>query len=352
MNTTIFGDVLSRETETILNVDDIIVMIKFMFKRIKAVEFGKYIKSRFGMSGAESIQIRNDMERNGYFLFHLKPYLFYCFKNNIRKKRKCMALARRFSIRGRDAKLVQFMFSDEIQNALAPIKDYPALRPKRIIAQVDRIISEVRGYTQKFVRRKHSFIVKNPHNAITFDDIASELISHGIQHVMLTYPKIQSTLHATNIAKRAIHNNGINYINSMTRQCRANTQRDDNGEFYSTVIAINTEVQKSMESEFADDDYQQKIESLLTCQSLLSSYSGKKQQALRILFGFYDAEFSKWLMENGKYESHRQRNDYLYEDLLRRGSTNWYFGYMAHHFKVSKSKIIQLGYDAAKKIAA
>lgn len=101
---------------------------------------------------------------------------------------------------------------------------------------VGYVLENTEEYTAKFVNAKLRFIVQS--NGIRPEDIQNDLFSWALYAIYRAYPKVESPLHAVNIAKQAIHNRGINFIKENTSQSRERFTKHADGTFGSVHVPI------------------------------------------------------------------------------------------------------------------
>lgn len=322
---------------------------------IPSTVFSKKLSELLDIDYKEASQLRKNIDNNGYLMFNLKPFLFYCLKNNIKKKKQVIDICHEFQVHVKDISMVKIMFKDKIFSKLKPLCKYAALSFKKLKSQVDKLPMKLFGHTRKFIYSKMRFIINNQHYAVEAEDLVNELVAKGIYNVLATYPKIESLKHAENIAKRAIQNNGVNMIYFYTCAQRGVVRRSEDGEtFYSNIIPLTTKTEEVIDTIACPSvantlDCSISTESWIVTNQVINSFIKKKRRIVSCLMGIRDEKFSTWLIENTE-KKHRLYNDDLFDDLMLKSNIYRYFKYLAEFSGYSVKEIIEIGKQAASML--
>ena len=160
------------------------------------------------------------------------------------------------------------------------------------------VCKETEQWRKKFAYRKLRFVYQG--NGMEQDDIVHELMVHGLRSLGVTYPRIDSELHAVNIAKRSMHNQGMTIIKAATTE-KSRRIVNTNGGFESVVTTI-TEVQANTlpcyaaTQAFVNLDYKNLEE------RILGNLSGKKRLFVELLGGRPNLSFDAFLSTRRKSE--------------------------------------------------
>lgn len=322
------------------------MFVAFLFAHINSAKFTRIIKREFPEATNDQVkEFRKSLNSNGYILFNLKPYIFRAFKRDCRKKIECKQIGNDFGVDPSDLKLVLCCWANQsMEQHMTLLADqYPALAPKTLHKKIRRIASENRLFAHKFVLRKMRFIWKNPHNSTTANDLTTDQLITGIQSVMVKFPRIETMDHASNIARRGIHNGGINTIKTFTRKSRAVITGDGEGGFVGKVGFFDDSTETAAMSDHKPNDVQV-LEGRINVQQLLSFYKGPKKVAVKALMGLHLNEFSAWLEDNAA-SRHRIPNDELFDAFMERNALDQYERYLVQYLGIDQQRIVSLKHD-------
>lgn len=173
---------------------------------------------------------------------------------------------------------------------------------------LEAILEEVRLFTRKFVYRKLRFVVEA--NGLEFEDIIMELYGKAINTLYFYYPNIDSQLHAVNIAKRVIHNHGINVIMKYNSAKLGRIQKDVKG-FINNTINIDSAIRSTALKDELNIDVMKSLSTSITggstseenfilaldVKKILSTASKKRSDFIRLLMGEFNHDYTLWLRE-------------------------------------------------------
>lgn len=171
------------------------------------------------------------------------------------------------------------------------------------LTRFDKVVSDVLScrefevYLNRFIYKKLRFIIQSYGDS--FDNIKSHLKEKALYHIYRTYPYFDTKLHMLNVAKRAAHNSGIDYIRHKTTQ--KNNRLNFDGEGY---VAVNVDIDSLHNLPLEDPGRFN-----APC---LSNFKFSKRASLylSLMQGVFDSEFSEYL---------GARNDeYVHEVTFRR----------------------------------
>lgn len=248
------------------------------------------------------IDIQSRITSDGYLIKNLKMYMWagYNMGTVIGKKRKELAAA--YKIKDDDVKLLDFLKEKTVTTGLKAMAADPVSRGSKSLKEIDELLvyvyDEVDVFTKKFVIRKLRFLTFSSHN--TIDDFVHELKLKGIHSIVTGFPMIQSRAHAVSLAKKAIHNHGINLIKMGTTQSRSNLIAIKEGEFLGAKISLDALMANggSHRVDAITEDHGSQIDRDLDLIAKLSNrYTGSKRIFIQLMSGEYSEEFSDWLSE-------------------------------------------------------
>ncbi|QJT71076.1 hypothetical protein GR11A_00038 [Vibrio phage vB_VcorM_GR11A] len=296
--------------------------------------------------GAESrvIDFQRDLSNTGYIIKNLKLFLVYHYNSKLFGVSQLLKPAKLFGLKVEDAKLINLLREDT--DALTKLdKLCKKLEKPLTVKEMDSLLISVNSklftYTSKFAGRKLRFATLGSH--LRIDDIASELRLLGMQGLLKAYPQMDSELHALNIAKRTIHNQGINMIHHFTSQGRCSLVREDDGTFSSLKVSLDvfdessgpTECSVAVSLDGSTVSAGDATSDLsMTYKRLIKAHKGSKKKFIKLLAGHYSPSFSRWLTKNSTYI---EQNDELFDRLQRRGSLSRYINLVSDYLGMSRS---------------
>jgi len=207
--------------------------------------------------------------------------------------------------------------------------------PPLLLAGMDNLVQDVLTdknfdvFTKKFIHRKMKFIMQSTGTAL--EDIQQDLFSWATYSIYRAYPKIESPIHAINIAKQAAHNRGINYIIESTSQSRQRLVKNADGTFSSknvplhSLLTVNGSKEtlsygnaltagingRSMEG-VRISSYDSGLDFKISYTKFCGKLSLKMQDLMKLWSGVYDEKFSKTLgVDNDEWYNHLQPKEYL-----------------------------------------
>jgi len=231
---------------------------------------------------------------------------------------------------------------------------YKPLTLQQMSKLVDEVVTEVDLYTTKFVQRKLRFVYEM--NGQTMTDIKQDLLGWGIYALYRAFPKIDSQLHAVNIAKQSIHNRGINLIMESTSQSRQRLQKKEDGTFVSKnlplqylltptgsnepltqcnhmIVSMGGGSANDLTLANIHDNYDLKI----SVRSFYTKLNPRWRRLLKIWSGVYDKEFSAHLgIDNDEWIDKVDRSEYLVKSSrflkFQDDAAKRFFVYLKKHF--------------------
>lgn len=308
-------------------------VLLYMFRGIGSTDLTDSVRKLDGSAKAFRLALLKD----GY-AFQIKAFIYYCFCHGINSEHKRFDKAiRHFKIRDADRKVLDILeWSDDLRKLLTKYKKkYKPLSLTTFKSNMDLVAQQVRVYANKYVGKKMRFITSAHHYDI--HDLSAELVCHGVQGVMATYPCIESVLHAQNILKRTMHNKGCNVISHYTTQSRGAVYKNKDGTFSSRKLSYETLLnERGVDSDSfltagsdgvavfgtVGDKLENSNDNLIDAQRLLASAKGKRRRLLLLLSGKVDRKFTRWLQENKKLKADEDNEDF-YDKVLTSKAEKW-----------------------------
>lgn len=232
------------------------------------------------------------IDNSGYILKNCKVFAYrYAYR---RYTGGALPNYERYGIHEADVDLLKRLNLDNID-----MGRYKAASLKRFDKVVSDVLSckEFEVYLSRFIHKKLRFIIQSYGDS--FDNIKSHLKEKALYHIYRTYPYFDTKLHMLNVAKRAAHNAGIDYIRHKTSQ--KNNRLVFDGEGY---MALNVDIDSLHHLPTEDPG---RINA-----PCLTNFKFSKRAALylSLMQGEFDSEFSEYL---------GTRNDvYVHEVTFRR----------------------------------
>ncbi|QJT70901.1 hypothetical protein GR7B_00103 [Vibrio phage vB_VcorM_GR7B] len=281
---------------------------------------------------ARVIGFQAELSNRGYLLKNLKLYLLAMAHQEFKTSAHLIKWAKAYKITLEDAKLIWMLKKDngswkQLQKLCSKVEKPITLREMDdLLVQVN---SQLFTYTAKFAGKKLRFATLGSH--LRIEDIASELRLLGIQGLMKAYPAMDNELHALNIAKRTIHNQGINLIFQYTSQRNSVLVKGDDGTFTSLKVSLDVFDESTGPSDCSlvtsidgslttTGDTESDL--CVTYHKLLKKYRGREKKFIKLLSGTYSGSFTRWLSRNTRYTE--EQNDDLFVRLQRRGAMTRY----------------------------
>ncbi len=274
--------------------------IQYMFKHISAAQFTSLFREAVGNKNFRVIELRRTLVNKGYYVKNLKLWLYYWYKTKTPVNAKAL---KSFHIREEDSTLHRTLNTDSLDmfETIAK-KGYKEKTILEFDQAVERQIHETATFIRKFVYRKMRFIFEM--HGMDPDDICKKLTADGLQAVMFTYPRIETTEHLANILKRTAHNSGVNFIETYTTKGRARLRSNTKVNEDSRVVVplSSPEVQAFLSADengtLIDGTTTDTMTVKLSVSRKTSKYRGRKRRFLSLISGEYDAEFSDYLKKN------------------------------------------------------
>lgn len=275
---------------------------------------------------------RNALVSDGYILKNIKGFLLHAVSaGHTRNYRLAARSARKYGVQDTDVVLAKYVHrSTRLQ---ATLNKYTQTYPILSLPDIDTTLTDVAQDLQKwasiFTRRKLTFICQS--NSLDREDMVAELTARALQAVLVTYPCFESTMHATNVAKRAMHNHGINLIMHYTSKGRGILFANGDGTFSSKRVSYDAlaATHFSQQSNDSEPTYEglelvthdTQLDTRVAVRSMLEKTPGKKRRFLLYLMGEYCEAFTSWLQEHQITSS---PNDEYYDRLAQAGNTQRY----------------------------
>ena len=220
---------------------------------------------------------------------------------------------------------------------------YRCHKPKVYDKHLTDVLQQLHGYTNRFIWAKLRFLTMG--SETTVDDLFMELQYYALYAIMRQYPKVESKLHLVNIAKRAIHNFGINIIHHNTTRGRAVWDYNEEGQALNLIkssynmmfdsSAYKTQAVSSINGSTEEpyEDEQDKLNLKLSVLKVVNAQQGKRRRLLELLTGTYDVNFSSYLKGQGLKD-----NDEFFDFLERKDKLDTYIEHISNFLGVSTYK--------------
>lgn len=273
--------------------------VQYVFRFRSASAYKKLFENVVGEK-TRVIDLRRSLLSDGYVMKNLKLYLYY---THINRKQDPSDVSRAFHVKARDRYLYKAL-SVETRSHFARLKTEG--RNAMTLYGFDQALTgglaSVRDYTRKFVHRKMRFIMTSQSQEV--HDIAAHLEIDGMQAVMFFYPNIESNEHLINIMKRTIHNSGINYIDKFTTEKRNRIGKDETGSFIARTMPLHStsvlaELATVENGTLIDGTREDTLSLRIAVEKLLTKFTDKRQNFLKLLMGHYCENFTQYLKDAG-----------------------------------------------------
>lgn len=147
------------------------------------------------------------------------------------------------------------------------------------------------AYIGRFISKKMLFLTRS--YGVKRSDLESDMQAAALRAVYMHYPRFETLLHFTNVAKAAIHNTGISLITYHTSPARQRLFVNESGGYEATHV--NLDVMSGVE---APDEYMSHVKESLEVLVKLSHRYEMRPDVQRFLLccaGHYDEGFSDYL---------------------------------------------------------
>lgn len=148
---------------------------------------------------------------------------------------------------------------------------------------------EMRAYIGRYISKKMIFLVRSYN--VPRKDIEGDLMRAALAAIYKTYPKFESALHFTNVAKSAIHNSGMSLIAYHTRASRTRIVLNEEG-FFRAVNDSSEQLVDMLAPESYMDHAKDALQSLV---KLAPRMSEKVQQFLLAAAGHHNSGLSEFM---------------------------------------------------------
>ena len=222
--------------------------ILFMFRGIQSHEMTRLIGKHLASASQvitglpQRVQaLKDEVSADGYLMKDLKVYLYQYAHHQYSRERGESSYRRGRGIQKRDVRLERYVHRRRVATMMEEYLDryQPISRGKmddmlRSITSPDGRHSLV-TFSRKYVMRKMKFLTGPD---MTYDDIVQDLMCKCTMSMMKMYPCIESEAHFVNLAKRCIHNHGINIISHYTTKSRRPVMQTEDGNFVRTTVSL------------------------------------------------------------------------------------------------------------------
>lgn len=299
-------------------------LIQYIFRSLNYRSFGARLTKLAGGQRPNVKAVVECLSKSGLVMKNLKCWVLYSVKNKLGVKDTTM-LCKEWGLSPDDAVALTTSLQTKTLVYLKQLcRKYVALTPDTLDKHVIAIKEDIRVWLGKFVSKKLRFVYQS--QGLERGMIESELFCRGIQGLYQMYPCVDSYLHAVNVVKRVIHNQGINMIHHYTTEKMGRLVKDDKGLFTARVVGLD-EAQLNFIP--APPDI---TDVGLDLRRMQSQYTGKKRTFLELLCGDYNEAFTEHL-RNTAYPSLDTN-----EDLLDKLPTHSYMELILGFLKVSMAQ--------------
>lgn len=285
---------------------------------------------RFGLNGS-TLSLRRYLVSDGK-IFQLKLALYRIFSTN----KEPLKVYNWYRISEQDRRVHLLLKSDPIlvRGLRAYSKQgFCSFSQRKWSKLLEQAVSISETYTVKYVKRKMRFILTS--NGFDPHDLSSILVEEGIKAMMNMYPCFKSDLHAINVMKSAIHNQGQNLIDKFTTAKRNSLVQGSDGTFSTLKVALHDVVSgNSYKGDVrsyldgvgnlvvgvgsANPEELSTIESKACANSLISKAPFRYKRLMNLMTGKYDEGFTRYL-QSQKVICEESTNEDLMDGCVKSG---------------------------------
>jgi hypothetical protein len=251
----------------------------YLFHRINQSELMKYIDSDISEQVLEAVRTK------GYLLKNCKAYAWAFHK--ARHEGTTPPSRKVYGVHLSDAKLLQRLNLKHLSIKFDSWTPHDLDCIVRDTLECQAMYQHIGKYISKcllFLTRSYG---------VPRAEIEKDMQTWAIRAIYMTYPRFESLLHVTNVAKAAIHNCGQNLIQYHTSPSRQRLQKTAEGAFEARHVAYDTLATVAVDDE-DQRDLQEKLVSLVE----LAQKKGMREDVQRFLLccaGHHDEGFSEYL---------------------------------------------------------
>lgn len=278
-------------------------------------------------SKEEGVRIKDVARQNGYILKNCKLYAYAYYAAQVQGE--SAPDFKEYGVTKRDAALLRRLNLTHLS-----VKKYKVHTLKEFDAAVEYLTSEcpeIKKWIGKLVSKKMMFLIKS--YGLAREEIESILKEAAVAALYKRYPRYESYLHFTNVAKTTMHNTAMSMISFYTTKGRARLQKNEEGAFEAVHVdvAVLTDVT-------APPSYGSHLKELLEgIASLEEKLPPKAQQLLMCLAGHHDKGFSEYI----EVDNTEAVEAWSYERYLRK---------VRNYFEVTEEQTNRLFKFIAKRI--
>lgn len=265
-------------------------MFAYLFYRIDQKTFLKYVvDNELVTDRKEALRIKDVMRGNGYIMKNCKLYAWACW--SARRNGNALPPAKAFGVHTKDAVILRRLNLAHLDTSRGTLVPFESWSISMFNANTERMLqsSELRNYIGKFVTKKMSFLMKS--YGETRHDLETQLRETALLAWYKQYPRFDSELHAVNVAKAAIHNEGHTMITSLSSKSRQRLVRLADGSFEALMVDINVLADVAAPPQYGAllQDHLQALE------AVQHRLSDRAQSFLLCASGQYNEELSEFL---------------------------------------------------------
>lgn len=272
-------------------------VVRYLFRDLNAKTFKARLKQLD--PDANVVGLFEHMSNDGYLIKNVKLWLLAVAE--AKTTGKSVRLRRDFAIHDSDATIWDHLTvkARTVLRRAGRHSDIACISLAEMDALLVKIERSTHVWSRKFINRKMRFIMNAQH--IKVNEIHSDLLCKAIRGLYLTWPFVDNELHAENVVKRTIRNQGLNFIDSCTTKKRQTVMKseDNSGTFYSNTFSIdsmlpNTETDSGLIYEDQDRDLRVDV------RRYMSQLCEKRRTFCQLLMGYDVPEFYAWLATNNR----------------------------------------------------
>lgn len=249
----------------------------YLFHRIDQRELIKIIDDK-----VKEERILDVVRRKGYVLRDCKLYAWAAYKARFGFPKPRI---KEFGVTQKDATFLSRLNLSHLS------LDFESYNLEDFKALVEGTVKNptMDAYIGRFISKKMLFLTKS--YGVKRSDLESDMQAGALRAVYMHFPRFESLLHFTNVAKAAIHNTGISLITYHTSPARQRLFVNESGGFEATHVDV--DVMSSVE---APSEYMAHAkESLEVLVKLSHKMRPDVQRFLLCCAGHYDEGFSDYL---------------------------------------------------------
>lgn len=267
-------------------------MLQFYFDYLFGNTTKNELKANFRYADLDTTKI--DLVQHGYLCRNCKLFVYAIAKGNPLE-------ARMYGVDKKDTKALTWV-ANKINIDTNWCEPWDL---SKLVQNENALVYGLKTYIGKFITKKMTFLIKS--YGVHRHDIETELYCAGLWALHKKYPFFETSLHAINTVKTAIHNKGMDIIAKNTRGKNQRLIKNSDGTFESVNVDVSV-LNDLQAPEPFEMRYRDEREGLRSLQRVMND---KANLYISLARGEYNADFSEYIGMNNTEAAEANYNSYL-----------------------------------------